>query len=540
MAREKTPKAPKASRASVGATLGKAQTAFSSFSMAQRTIAIIGIAVLFLGSAALISWVSKPQMTPLFTSLSAEDASAIVEQLDSTGVTYELTDGGATILVPKEDVYNARLDAAAAGLPSASTSGYTLLDDMGVTTSEFQQSVTYKRAIEGELARTISAIDGVNNASVQLALPKASVFTEEQQAPTASVFVETGTGKTLSDEQVQAITYLVSSSVEGMEPTGVSVVDAKGQVLSAAGGSTSGNVDKQTSIYEDKTKANVQAMLDRILGIGNATVAVSATMNTESAEVLSETFSSDPNAKPLTENKSTEKYTGSGSGAAGVLGPDNIAVPGGTTGNGEYTSESTETTNAVNKITENRIIPAGGVARQTISVAVNADAEVQIDPAELEAMISAASGFDATRGDEISVQNVPFLAGSAKDAEEALKAAQADADAERMNELIRTGIIAGAIAIPVILALVLFFRRSKVRREIIDVNDAEPVNDNAELISDPVLVPQAKMPAMPAPEAPDIPQTDMEVKRAEITRIAAQDPQKAAQILRGMMDDRNS
>jgi len=149
------------------------------FTLAQRTIAIIGVALLAMGAVALAAWLTRPQMSPLFTGLSAADASAVVDQLKSAGVTYELTEGGATILVPDDQVYAQRLAAASAGLPGDTSEGYTLLDDMGVTASDFQQSVTYKRAIEGELARTIGAMKGVSAASVQLAIPEESVFVSE-------------------------------------------------------------------------------------------------------------------------------------------------------------------------------------------------------------------------------------------------------------------------------------------------------------------------------------------------------------------------
>jgi flagellar M-ring protein FliF len=153
------------------------------FSLAQRTIAIIGVAVLALGIVALSSWLSRPTYTPLFSGMSASDANAVVEQLRSSSVPYELADGGATVLVPEKDVYDQRLAAASAGLPGSSSGGYSLLDKMGVTTSEFQQSVTFKRAIEGELAATISSIKGVTAASVQLAIPEESVFVSGDRRP---------------------------------------------------------------------------------------------------------------------------------------------------------------------------------------------------------------------------------------------------------------------------------------------------------------------------------------------------------------------
>ena len=171
--------------------------ALKSFTVAQRTIAVILLAAVVLGAVALTSWLTKPSYTPLFTGIAPTDASAIVEQLRTDGVPYELTAGGATILVPEANVYDERLKAAAAGLPPTNSGGgYSLLDTMGVTSSEFQQNVTYKRAIEGELAKTIQAMDGVKTASVQLAIPEKTVFVAEEKDPTASVFIETQAGAT--------------------------------------------------------------------------------------------------------------------------------------------------------------------------------------------------------------------------------------------------------------------------------------------------------------------------------------------------------
>src|SRR3712207_5851911 len=258
----------------ITALLDRAKAVVGQFSLAQRTIALIGIAGLVLGLVALSSWLSKPTMSPLFSGVSAADASAIVDQLDGEGVPYELADGGGTILVPADQLYATRISVAAAGLPADSEEGgYSLLDDMGMTASEFQQQVTYQRAMEGELSKTISAIDGVKTASVKLAMPEESVFVDEVADPTASVFVETKQGVTLEAGQVQAIVHLVSSGIPGMNPTDVAVIDAQGTVLSAIGGSTAGGLaDQQTGEYEQRVAASVQTMLDRLVGVGKAVV----------------------------------------------------------------------------------------------------------------------------------------------------------------------------------------------------------------------------------------------------------------------------
>src|SRR5690606_27091166 len=158
-----------------------------------------------------------------------------------------LADGGTTIMVPQQDVAAQRIAAAAAGLPGSESGGYALLDSMGVTASEFQQSVTYKRALEGELARTLKGLNGVSAASVRLAIPEQSVFVEEQTPTTASVFLETRAGRSLTVDQILSVQHLVSSAVPGLVAEDVAVVDADGTLLSAT---TQATPDQAASDYE--------------------------------------------------------------------------------------------------------------------------------------------------------------------------------------------------------------------------------------------------------------------------------------------------
>jgi flagellar M-ring protein FliF len=508
-----------------GSMFSRMRGVVAGFSMAQRTIALIGIAVLVLGVIGLTAWFTKPSYTPLFSGLSAEDASAIVEQLRTDNVSYQLTNGGSTVLVPEANVYEERLSAASAGLPSATSGGYSLLDEMGVTSSEFQQSVTYKRALEGELASTVSAISGVKTASVKLAIPEETVFVSEAQAPTASVFIEAESGVTLSTDQVNAIVHLTSASIEGMKATDVAVIDASGAVLSAVGTGLGGSGDSQAADYEERVKATVQAMLDRIVGTGNATVAVAATVSNESADVVSESFTNAVDVPALSESTQVEDYTGTGDAAAGVLGTDTAA--GDTTGgDGTYRSESTVRDNAVNKVTETRTVPAGAIARQTISVAVNAT--VGVNPDEITQLVNAAAGVDAARGDAVAVQIVEFNSAAAEEAAAAIAAEKEALEAERTAALLRTAIIALGVAIPALIALVLFLRRSRQHREPVEIDEVF-----APLVDDDQTVAFTAVLQAPTPEA-----SDMDIRKADIARLAAQDPQKTADYLRGLMDER--
>jgi flagellar M-ring protein FliF len=513
------------------------------FTIAQRTVAIIGVAVLALGIIALAMWATKPSYTPLYSGLSATDASSIVDQLNTDGVPYELTNGGATIMVPQASVYDERLKAAAAGLPSSSTGGYSLLDKMGVTSSEFQQSVTYKRALEGELANTIQAMKGVKTASVRLAIPQETVFVSEKTDPTASVFVDTKNGVTLSSDQVQAIVHLTSASIEGMAPTDVAVVDAKGIVLSAVGVGATGSADNQAGDYETRVRGSVQAMLDKVVGPGNATVVVAADMSFESAQRTEESFIAPTDAPALNEAVKKESYTGSGGSAAGVLGPDNIAVPSGAAGDGTFTSEDTTRNNAVNKVTENRTIPAGALTRQTVSVALNKDVAGSISVGDIRSLVSSAAGIDTKRGDAVTVAMVSFNSAGAKAAAQALAEAEKSAESDRMAEIMRIGIIAAGTIIAFVLGLILYARRSRRQtREAIELGELNEERVALESMTMPIGIEAPTIPLLitPSPEPLDDTPHEAGRRRAEIDAMAARDPQKTADFLRGLMEERQS
>ncbi|GAA4674429.1 flagellar basal-body MS-ring/collar protein FliF [Frondihabitans cladoniiphilus] len=535
------------------------------FTIAQRTLAVIGIAVLILGSVALSSFLSKPSYTPLFTGLAAADASSVVTQLQTDNVPYQLTDGGNTILVPQSDVYAERLKAASAGLPADNTGGYSLLDKMGVTASEFTQNTTYKRAIEGELAKTIESLDGVKAASVQLAIPQQTVFADKTTDPTASVFVETMPGVTLTDTQVQAIVHLTSASVEGMKATDVNVVDSKGDVLSTVGGGTTGSSSQQAGDYDTQVQTSIQAMLDKVVGAGNSTVVVAADMDQSSGTKVSESYSTPTGTPaPLSESSTKESYAGSGgssgTGATGVLGPDNIAVPSdsstsaaGGTGNG-YVNESSTVNNSIDKTTETTTIPSGVLKKQTVSVAINKSVAGNLSMSNINDLVSKAAGIDLSRGDSLTVQAVDFNNAGAKQAAAALKSADAAAASAATASMIHTGLVVGGIALPIIVAMVLLARRGrKQSREDIDLGEISSVATTwpGDAPTQPLalddqaarrlLESSAAASAAPAALPPVAPENaSAERQRAEIDALAAADPDKTAELLRGLLDDRQS
>lgn len=518
--------------AAVTGFFGRIKGFWDEFTLPQRTIAMLVVALIVLGIVALSSWASQPRMAPVFSNLSPEDASAVVDQLATEGVPYELADGGSTVLVPQEQLYDQRISLAASGLPT-SRDGYALLDDMGMTSSDFQQQVTYQRALEGELATTIEAMAGVAGATVHLALPEESVFVDQVVEPTASVFVQLETGQTLDAAGVQAIVNLVSSSIPDMKPGGVSVIDAEGQVLSDAG---SGTAPGGASDYEKDVTGSVQAMLDRVVGPGNAVVSVQADLNRDATERLSETFTPADGAPPLSESTSTEEYTGTGTAVGGVLGPDNIAVPGNGGEDGTYTREDQVLNNPVNKVTEQTTVNPGGVARQSVSVVVDAEAGAGLSLAELERMVTAAAGIDTARGDQVVVSRMAFDTSAADAAAEALAAADAEAAAAAQATLIRQAIIAGVVLLVVLVIALMVRRARRERREEIDLGELRLLQaqqlEAFEAEEAAALEAGPETAALPPVAPPEIARTPADDAREELTALANDDPAVVARQLR--------
>ncbi len=220
--------------AALAGPLNRVKALLTTISLGQKIVIGLLLAGLVLGGFMFTRWITAPTLTPLFSNLASADASAIVEELNAEGVSYSLSDGGQTIMVAQDQVYNLRLTMSGKGLPAGNESGYALLDQQGITTSDFMQHTNYQRALEGELSNTLEALKGVNTAVVHIALPKDEVFVTEQSKPTASVLLDLAPGTSLSGEQIQAVTNLVSSSVQDMDPEQVTVTDSTGHVLSAA------------------------------------------------------------------------------------------------------------------------------------------------------------------------------------------------------------------------------------------------------------------------------------------------------------------
>src|SRR3954468_4439250 len=472
--------------AALAGPLARVKTLLSTISVGQKIVIGLLLAGLALGGFVFYRWITTPTQAPLFTNLASADASGIVAQLNTDGVPYTLADGGGTILVAQDKVYDLRLAMSGKGLPASDSTGYSLLDQQGITTSEFQQQITYQRALEGELSKTLEALDGVNSAVVHLAIPKDDVFATDQKDPTASVLLDLKPGSQLSGEQVQAVTNLVSSSIEGMAPEQVTVADSSGAVLSAAGeGVTAGAGDAQAQAEQDeeaRLAANAQAILDRVAGPHNAVVTVRADLNFDKVDTTAESYNYTPGTPPISQSTSGEKYSGTGAATGGVLGSESTA----TTGNGNSTyDKSTDTTNnAVGKTVTTTDGAVGTIDRLTVSVVVDSATAGGVNQAQLESLVSNAVGLDTARGDAITVASMAFDTTAADKAAADLAAANAAEKSAQMWSMIKTGGIALGIVL-LVLVVWLRSRRSREEYEEYEEEEPEPARIQVESVRDP-------------------------------------------------------
>ncbi len=414
---------------------------------------------------------SGPEMAAMYTDLEARDAGLVADELVSRGVDYQLADAGKTVMVPRDQVYDLRIALSSQGLP-ATGEGYALLDKQGITTSEFRQRIDYQRALEGELSMTLRAIDGIEAATVHLALPEESVFVDQPTKPTASVLVRSADNSPIDSDQVNAMVHLVASSVKGMTPEGVTIADASGTVL-ASGGEASGSLasgssrSDATTAYEQDIAASIKAMVGRVTGMDKVAVTVQAELDLTERQSTSERFdtSAEDTGVVVTERTANETYSGADAVAStGVLGPDGAATtPAATDAANSYSKDDAERTYAVNRTVESTSVAPGSVQRLNVAVLVDDATVSEEQRATIEQMVSTAAGVDTARGDQVMVTRLAFDTSAATAVDEAVALEQSVVAAKARNSMIRTG----AIALVALIAMFLAYRSARrARREV--------------------------------------------------------------------------
>jgi flagellar M-ring protein FliF len=365
------------------------------------TLILLGVTIFFL---------NEPSYTTLYTGLAQEDASKVVEHLTSQKIPYKLEDNGQTIKVQKEKVYETRLSLASKGIPSTGIIGYEIFDKTTMGMSEFMQKLNYKRAIEGELARTIMQQEGVEGVRVHIVIPQKAVFKEEEKPTTASVVLKLKGNYNLTKTNIMAITNLVASSVEGLTPGHISIIDTKGRLLSRESddGSLAVTSSRQYEVkqsIENYLAQKAQTMLDNVLGYGNAMIQIAADVDFAQVEKTMETY--DPNGQVAI---SEQVIKGENNGRTSA---DSSA----------QLNQNSTTNYEISKTIQKVIEGSGNIKRLSVSAVINFAAkevkngektEVKYEPRsddqmkKLEEIVKNAVGLDPRRNDQFSMVNLSF------------------------------------------------------------------------------------------------------------------------------------
>lgn len=350
----------------------------------------------------------------LFSDIDQKDAAVIVEKLKERKIEYEIVKNGTTILVPKESVYETRFALAAEGLPQTGTVGYEIFDKTNLGMSDFVQKLNYRRALEGELSRTINSIEEVHKSRVHIVVPEKALFDKDQKKPTASVILQLKSGRSVSKINIEGIQNLIAGSVEGMEPGSVTVVDQKGQILSEAprdkntlAGMTSTQYELQQKIDQYLT-SKAQSMLDGVIGAGNAVVRTTAELDFTQIEKTTEDY--DPDKQVARSEQKIDETSRSA---------DSLNYP---AVNSASQRGNIITNYEISKTVEKVVSNGGGIKRLTVAALINGNTKItegenptldykprtpeQMD--QLKKIIMNAVGYDPARNDQISIENIQF------------------------------------------------------------------------------------------------------------------------------------
>lgn len=393
-----------------------------------RKIALGAVTAITLGLFAyIIIQARTAEYQLLYGNLAESDASSVVEWLKGQNIPYQLSNSGHNILIPAKNVYEARLSLASQGLPQGGGVGFEIFDKQSFALTDFVQKVNYSRALQGELARTIASLGPVESARVHLALPEKRLFKDQQKAATASVIIKLAPGKRLNETQIEGIVHLVSSSIEGLEPGKVTVLDQNGNVLSRIGdkggiGNLSPDMLEYQAQVEQRLENRAQTLLDKSLGPKHAMVRISATLDFSQTEKTEEKF--DPEepvirSEQLSEEKTGSEITGGIPGVQSNIEGNTNQV----TGASPPSSKSQRTTNyEISKVVSKTINPVGSVSKLSVSVLVadkvipgkdkqppTTEARSAEEMKMVENMVASALGLDTKRGDKIEVTSMPFL-----------------------------------------------------------------------------------------------------------------------------------
>lgn len=402
----------------------------------QKSVIIGSAALLFVILFLLTRSASTPDYGVLFTQMDDQQAGQIVEKLTEMKIDYKINDGGAggegvTIMVPAKDIPQTRLQLATENLPTGGVVGFESFDQTQFGETETDRRARYLRALQGELTRTIESMAEVDKARVHIVMPEPSLFSEEEKNATAAIMLKLLPNKTLNEEQAKGLVKLVTNSVEGLKPENVTIVDMSGNILTEDLGNDQETSTRKLTIsqvelqkqYQKELQNSLQSMLEKIIGVGKAVVRVQLELDFDRIQQKRQEYG-DPvvRSKQTTEESSNSSNTTPG----GVPGVDSN-VPGyvaeGQTGTSNSQKTESIVNNEINLFEENRDIAPGSVKRLSVAVVV----DKQIDTTQqksIEDVVKGASGFDAQRGDQISVAGMAFNTDYQDEMSRALAAAE--------------------------------------------------------------------------------------------------------------------
>jgi flagellar M-ring protein FliF len=383
-----------------------------------RKMALAIVIVLIMASIiTFVYFTNQEDYRVLYSNLTGEDAASIVTKLKEKKIRYQISPSGETISVPSEQVSELRLELAAAGLPHGGGVGFEIFDNKVFGATEFEQQMNYRRALQGELSRTINSLDEIQQCRVHIVLPKESLFIEQQKKPTASVTIKLKTGRKLKESQIDGIGHLVASSVEGLSAEEVMIVDSQGNILSKRQGDSknarlsSAQIEHQRNI--EKEMANrIQTLLESVVGPGKAAVRVNAELDFRLMEKTEETY--DPESPVIrSSQKQLDKAIGSTSPSKSGSGKGESI--------GSEKEKTEETVNyEINKTVSKTVMPVGEIRKISIAVLVDGTyqkndkgaATYQERPRKeldsFEDLVRKSAGFNSQRGDQVIVSSMPF------------------------------------------------------------------------------------------------------------------------------------
>lgn len=491
----------------------------------------------------------------LYSDLAPKDAAEVTAALDTASIPYTISPDGGTVYVPRSKVAEARMKLAATGLPGSGSVGYEIFDKQDVLgATSFVQNINKLRALEGEVARTIDALDTVRNARVHLVLPEKALFDTEKQDPTASVVVGLERGS-LSNSQVQAIRNFVATAVPGLSVDKVTVLDERGELLAGArdgGANSQGVMDDRKAQTEERIRRNVTDIISSIVGPGAVRVQVSADMDFNQVTSQSETF--DPEGSVARSTQTVEQNsTNTEKGDQTVSASNN--VPDGTAantdgGNQAAENRTEETTNfEVSKTTKTEVQQTGKISKLSVAVAVDgvmtgtgaAAKYAPRSPEEMEritALVKSAVGFNEERGDVIEVVNAQFSRAAGSAGSEAPSPFSFD-----KNDIMR-GVEILALAL-VSLALVFFVARPLIKGLVAPTPGAASLGGGASAGAMMGLPGAGGVAALPAPDGSDSGGGRIDIARIQgsvsansikqVSEIVAANPDQTAGVIRGWL-----